>query len=90
MQLQVHCHPLLIQPGIQCHLDEIRLDIHQACYPIAVDIWSSLLTPGRVETSFTLLSLNRSLQFNVVGIKYRFVSWIELNHIVIACLKEHH
>jgi len=29
MQLQVHCHPLLIQPDIQCLLDEIRLDIHR-------------------------------------------------------------
>ena len=59
MQLQVHCHPLLIQPGIQCHLDEIRLDIHRACYSIAVLV-------------------------NVVRIKYRFVSWIELNYIVFS------
>ena len=36
MQLQVHCHPLLIQPGIQCHLDEIPLNTHHPRNPIAV------------------------------------------------------
>ena len=57
----VYFYSLLIQSSIQCLLDEIRLDIHQACNPIAVLV-------------------------NVIGIKYRFVSWIELDNSLFECM----
>ena len=50
-------HPLLIQSCIQCLLDKIPLNIHQASNPIAVLV-------------------------NVIGIKYRFVSYHNLYHIL--------
>ena len=67
---------------------------HQACYPIAVDLWSSLLSLGNVQARLVIaLAFLRSVSaqankfgvpaafmVNVIGIKYRLVSWIKLDH----------
>ena len=86
MQLQVHRHPLLIQPGIQSLLDKIISTLIRLAL-------LSLLTFGRAcsrsgESKQASLSshLLAAFMVNVIGIKYRFVSWIELDHSLFDCM----
>ena len=60
-QLEIHRHRLLIQSSIQCLLDEICLDIHQACNPIALTFGRACSRSAMFKQALTLLSLTRSL-----------------------------
>ena len=51
MQLLVHCPPLLIQPGVQFHLDEIHLDIHRVRWKMDDVCPLLLLTSDFAETT---------------------------------------
>ena len=52
-------------------------------YYAAIDLWSSLLTLGRVDASITLLSLNRSLRHYDIGGSHNACAKIQNNSVIV-------